>query len=287
MIPPAKSWFNLLKQHADIYIETQPRPISGHSAPASPAAPLAAALWDTPAHLYAFCSVCVWLDLARRCSSCHRCLHKMWRPVPGRDENALYLSVPADGAAVKCSSCTFTRVYRRWRSTGGWDCLPPCAEYVCIPVEIANVRFSTCFCPPWSWFLCKLLYYLLLPGLQKVAICRWQTFCTAASCIILWSCRGQRGGKNRKHTAINGVSGVAAGNCCQQSTNHLCWKGAILMNLLSFSPAEFSTSPLMLTKIPLFNISPRCLHGAENTTLKGQDRSKIATLKSKVQVSSC
>lgn len=59
------------------------------------------------------------------------------------------------------------------------------------------------------------------------------------------------------------------------------------MNLLSFSPAEFSTSPLMLTKIPLFNISPRCLHGAENTTLKGQDRSKIATLKSKVQVSSC
>lgn len=58
------------------------------------------------------------------------------------------------------------------------------------------------------------------------------------------------------------------------------------MNLLSFSPVEFSTSPLMLTKIQLFNISSRCLHSAENTTLKGQDRSKIATLKSKVQVSS-
>lgn len=45
----------------------------------------------------------------------------------------------------------------------------------------------------------------------------------------------KEGGKNRKHTTISGVSGVAAGNCCQQSTNHLCWKGAILMNLLSFS----------------------------------------------------
>lgn len=47
------------------------------------------------------------------------------------------------------------------------------------------------------------------------------------------------------------------------------------MNLLSFSPVEFSTSPLTLTKIQLFNISPRCLHSKENTTLKGQDRSEL------------